>query len=42
LIDNWDDWNDTISDYINSGEDVLTLADDWGELKEAIANTFNM
>ena len=42
LIDNWKDWNDAISDYINSGDDVLALADDWGELKEAIANTFNM
>lgn len=42
LIDNWDDWNETLSDYIESGGDILALADDWGELKEAIANTFNM
>ena len=42
LVDNWDDWNQCILDYLESGEDIAVLASNWDQLRQAIANTFDM
>ena len=42
LIDNWKDWNEVFQDYLASDRDVGVLAEKWGQLKDTLANLFDM
>lgn len=42
LIDNWKDWNEIFQDYLASDRDVGVLAEKWGQLKDTLANLFDM
>lgn len=42
LIDNWKDWDKVFKDYLASDRDVEVLIDKWGQMKETLANLFDM
>lgn len=41
LIDNWEDWSDILLDFKENG-DLSGLAQNWDDMRAAIANLFNM
>lgn len=40
LIDNWQDWNDVLLDFQQTG-DLSNLAENWGDISQGLANLFD-
>ena len=42
LIDNWEDYNDAIKDYLALDRDISAIADQWEDLSQTLANLLNV